>query len=149
VDPAPAMPKSKSTDELQAILLDTSRSMFDRYRAMFSLRNRNTEDAALPTQALASAFQDTSALFRHEIAYVMGQMANPVTVPALKEVLINEAEHRMVRHEAAEALGAIGTAECEDILKVYLKDAHQVVRESCEVALDIIDYWAQPQAQNA
>ncbi|RHY85164.1 hypothetical protein DYB31_009061 [Aphanomyces astaci] len=149
VDPAPAMPKSKSTDELQAILLDTSRSMFDRYRAMFSLRNRNTKDAALPTQALASAFHDTSALFRHEIAYVMGQMANPVTVPALKEVLINEAEHRMVRHEAAEALGAIGTAECEDILKVYLKDAHQVVRESCEVALDIIDYWAQPQAQNA
>ncbi|ETV90742.1 hypothetical protein, variant [Aphanomyces invadans] len=141
VDPAPAMQKSKSTEELKAILLDTSRSMFDRYRAMFSLRNRNTEDAAL---ALASAFNDKSALFRHEIAYVMGQMVNPVTVPALKEVLVNEAEHRMVRHEAAEALGSIGTPECEEILQVYLKDAHQVVRESCEVALDIIDYWAHP-----
>ncbi|ETV90741.1 hypothetical protein H310_14530 [Aphanomyces invadans] len=158
VDPAPAMQKSKSTEELKAILLDTSRSMFDRYRAMFSLRNRNTEDAALvclalwnrpqwsPSdgQALASAFNDKSALFRHEIAYVMGQMVNPVTVPALKEVLVNEAEHRMVRHEAAEALGSIGTPECEEILQVYLKDAHQVVRESCEVALDIIDYWAHP-----
>ncbi|KAF0684130.1 Aste57867_23860 [Aphanomyces stellatus] len=139
VDPAPAMEKTKSTAELKQILLDTDRSLFDRYRAMFSLRNRNTEDAAL---ALAAAFHDSSALFRHEIAYVMGQMVNPVTVPSLKAVLIDEKEHRMVRHEAAEALGAIGTPECEDILKVYLKDSHQVVRESCEVALDIIDYWA-------
>ncbi|OQR82978.1 deoxyhypusine hydroxylase [Achlya hypogyna] len=139
VDPAPAMEKTKSTEELKQILLDTSRSLFDRYRAMFSLRNRNTEDAAL---ALAAAFDDKSALFRHEIAYVMGQMINPVTVPALKKVLVDASEHRMVRHEAAEALGAIGTPECEEILKVYVKDDHQVVRESCEVALDIIDYWA-------
>ncbi|CAK4463033.1 unnamed protein product [Aphanomyces euteiches] len=141
VDPAPAMDKTKSTQELKEILLDSSRSMFDRYRAMFSLRNRNTEEAAL---ALAAAFNDSSALFRHEIAYVMGQMVNPVTIPSLKEVLVNESEHRMVRHEAAEALGAIGTPECEEILQVYLKDSQQVVRESCEVALDIIDYWSTP-----
>jgi deoxyhypusine monooxygenase len=62
----------------------------------------------------------------------------------LMQVLVNEEEHRMVRHEAAEALGAIGTEECEEILKIYLKDSQQVVRESCEVALDIIDYWGNP-----
>jgi deoxyhypusine monooxygenase len=113
--------------------------LFDRYRAMFSLRNRNTQEAAL---ALAEAFSDSSALFRHEIAYVMGQMENPATVPSLKKVLMDHTEHKMVRHEAAEALGAIGTTECEEILRVYLKDSQQVVRESCEVALDIMDYWA-------
>ncbi|TMW69298.1 hypothetical protein Poli38472_001454 [Pythium oligandrum] len=144
VDPAPAAEKDVSTEELKAVLLDNSRSLFDRYRAMFSLRNRNTEDAAL---ALASAFDDSSALFRHEIAYVMGQMENPVTVPSLKKVLMNHSEHRMVRHEAAEALGAIGTTECEEILQVYLKDQEQVVRESCEVALDIMDYWAPTKAE--
>ncbi|OQR90599.1 deoxyhypusine hydroxylase [Thraustotheca clavata] len=138
VDPAPAMEKTKSTTELKQILLDPSRSLFERYRAMFSLRNRNTEEAAL---ALGEAFNDNSALFRHEIAYVMGQMINPVTVPALKKVLIDDKEHKMVRHEAAEALGAIGTPECEEILQKYVKDDQQVVRESCEVALDIIDYW--------
>lgn len=139
VDPAPAVSKDVPTAELKATLLDSSKSLFDRYRAMFSLRNRNTEDAAL---ALAEGYSDASALFRHEIAYVMGQMENPVTVPSLKKVLMDASEHRMVRHEAAEALGAIGTAECEEILKVYLQDSEQVVRESCEVALDIIDYWA-------
>lgn len=139
VDPAPAAEKHVSTEELKRILLDPSKSLFDRYRAMFSLRNRNTEDAAL---ALAEGFKDSSALFRHEVAYVMGQMENSVTVPALKDVLNDHEEHRMVRHEAAEALGAIGTPECEEILQVYLKDKEQVVRESCEVALDIMDYWA-------
>lgn len=139
VDPAPAAEKNVTTEQLKATLLDTNKSLFDRYRAMFSLRNRNTPGAAL---ALGEAFNDPSALFRHEIAYVMGQMENPVTVPALKKVLVDLKEHRMVRHEAAEALGAIGTPECEEILQVYLKDSEQVVRESCEVALDIMDYWA-------
>uniref|UniRef100_K3WSP2 Deoxyhypusine hydroxylase n=1 Tax=Globisporangium ultimum (strain ATCC 200006 / CBS 805.95 / DAOM BR144) TaxID=431595 RepID=K3WSP2_GLOUD len=139
VDPAPAVSKDVPTEALKATLLDPTKSLFDRYRAMFSLRNRNTPDAAL---ALAEGYSDSSALFRHEIAYVMGQMENPVTVPALKKVLMDDNEHKMVRHEAAEALGAIGTPECEEILQVYLKDSEQVVRESCEVALDAIDYWA-------
>lgn len=138
-DPAPAAEKTKSTAELRQVLLDHDGDMFAKYRAMFSLRNRNTEEAAL---ALAEAFADPNALFKHEVAYVMGQMENPVTVPALKKVLLDENEHRMVRHEAAEALGAIGTTECEEILKQYLNDDAQVVRESCEVALDIMDYWA-------
>ncbi|RLN50671.1 hypothetical protein BBJ28_00003079 [Nothophytophthora sp. Chile5] len=139
VDPAPAAEKEVSTAELKKTLLDANASLFDKYRAMFSLRNRNTEEAAL---ALAESFNDSSALFRHEVAYVMGQMENPVLVPALKRMLEDRSQHRMVRHEAAEALGAIGTHECEVLLREYLKDDVQVVRESCEVALDIMDYWA-------
>uniref|UniRef100_M4BUQ3 Deoxyhypusine hydroxylase n=1 Tax=Hyaloperonospora arabidopsidis (strain Emoy2) TaxID=559515 RepID=M4BUQ3_HYAAE len=138
-DPAPAAEKSVSTAALRDVLLDREGDMFAKYRAMFSLRNRNTNEAAL---ALAAALSDPSDLFKHEIAYVMGQMENPVVVPALKEVLLDETQHRMVRHEAAEALGAIGTIECEEILTEHLKDNVPVVRESCAVALDILDYWA-------
>lgn len=47
---------------------------------------------------------------------------------------------KKVRHECAEALGAIGTPECESILKEFLNDSKQVVKESCEVALDICEY---------
>merc|ERR1712232_140609 len=52
-------------------------------------------------------------------------------------------EHQMVRHESAEALGAIdGNWErVETILKEFLNDHNQVVRESCIVALDAADYW--------
>lgn len=46
----------------------------------------------------------------------------------------------MVRHEAAEALGGIATDECFPILQEYAKrmDVPRVVRESCEVALDMV-----------
>jgi deoxyhypusine monooxygenase len=46
----------------------------------------------------------------------------------------------MVRHECAESLGSLGTKECVEILNKYLNDEQTVVKESCEVALDITDY---------
>ena len=47
----------------------------------------------------------------------------------------------MVRHEAAEALGGIGTPEVLPYLKEYMtrEDAPVVVRESCQVALDMYE----------
>lgn len=46
----------------------------------------------------------------------------------------------MVRHECAETLGAIGTETCQKTLREFLNDPERVVRESCEVALDISEY---------
>lgn len=55
----------------------------------------------------------------------------------------------MVRHEAAEAIGAIASEECGPILEKYLHDQADVVRESCEVATDISDYYSSDQFQYA
>lgn len=78
--------------------------------------------------------------YRHEIAFVFGQLSSPDSVPSLIDVLSREHEQDMVRHEAAEALGGIATDECFPILKEYSKrmDVPRVVRESCEVALDMV-----------
>ncbi|KAI8911092.1 armadillo-type protein [Gorgonomyces haynaldii] len=138
VDPAPALKhKELSTEQLKSILMDTDETLFKRYRAMFALRNRNTEESVL---ALAHGFTDSSALFRHEIAYVFGQMQHPASVPSLVQVLTNGDEHAMVRHEAAEALGSIATPECFAVLDKYKQDDSRVVRESCEVGLDMYEY---------
>lgn len=139
VDPAPPIPEIKSIPELVATLMDTSKSLFHRYRAMFSLRDLNSDESAL---ALLEGFKDSSALFRHEVAYVLGQMQRLVTVDGLSEVLVNESEHRMVRHEAAEALGAIGGERAEKLLSQYEHCDEEVVNQSCQVALDTIDYWS-------
>ena len=40
-----------------------------------------------------------------------------------------------VRHEAAEALGAIGTTRAIEVLREYAGDEEEIVRESCWVAL--------------
>jgi deoxyhypusine monooxygenase len=82
VDPAPAL-EATSLSELRALLLDESASLFERYRAMFALRDQGTAAAAL---ALCDGFQAQSALFKHEIAFVLGQLEDPCTVDALSKV---------------------------------------------------------------
>lgn len=137
VDPAPAS-KSKDIPALQAQLIDASLPLFKRYQAMFALRNLCSDEAV---RALAMGFQEaSSALFRHEIAYVMGQLQHPAAIEALTEVLKNSEEHAMVRHEAAEALGSIGD-QTLPLLKEYQHDKDKIVRESCDVALSITEYW--------
>ncbi|CAL1594492.1 unnamed protein product [Knipowitschia caucasica] len=136
VDPAPPAPL-QSPLELRRVLLDDSLPLFQRYRAMFALRNLGTEEAAL---ALADGLQCSSALFRHEIGYVLGQLQHPATVPALSAALERTDESPMVRHEAAEALGSIGHSECVGVLQKHQTDAERVVKESCVVALDMLHY---------
>ena len=112
---------------------------------MFALRNL-ASPPDLPTavpavQALASGFSDSSALFRHEIAFVFGQLSHPASIPSLTATLRNTQEQSMVRHEAAEALGSLGDEEgVEDLLKEFLDDPEQVVRDSVIVALDMAEF---------
>mmetsp|Transcript_30837 Transcript_30837/g.75203 ORF Transcript_30837/g.75203 Transcript_30837/m.75203 type:complete len:298 (-) Transcript_30837:173-1066(-) len=138
VDPAPPEEGEKTLKELEDTLVDAKKSLFERYRAMFALRDMGTKEAVI---ALAKAFQDKSAIVRHEIAYVMGQMRREESVPFLKEILKKNDEHEMVRHEAAEALGSIATSEATKILEGYAKDQQRIVKESCLVALDIAEDW--------
>ena len=44
-------------------------------------------------------FSDDSALLKHELAYCLGQIKNPVALPTLESVLADETEDPMVRHE--------------------------------------------------
>ena len=41
----------------------------------------------------------------------------------------------MVRHEAAEALGAIGSPQAIEVLRAYADHDEDILRESCWVAL--------------
>lgn len=112
---------------------------------MFGLRNAQTTPAV---EALAEGLlgDKSSALFRHEVAYVLGQMQHGAAVHALGATVENERESAMVRHEAAVALGAIGTPECIELLERFKHDSAPVVSDSCIAALDTIDYWAQQAA---
>ncbi|KAF6005291.1 deoxyhypusine hydroxylase [Cyanidiococcus yangmingshanensis] len=147
VDPAPPFevdvdPEASWSDEaLGELLRDENVSLFRRYRAMFTLRDRNTDKTALIVSD--ALLQDrSSALFRHEAAYVLGQMCRPCTLAALEKALAKHQEHPMVRHEAAEAIGAVGTQEACTVLEQYCNDADVIVRESCLVALDIAADYA-------
>ncbi|KAF1814189.1 ARM repeat-containing protein [Eremomyces bilateralis CBS 781.70] len=157
IDPAPPVPMATTQpeiNELESRLLDRNCPLFERYRAMFALRDL-ASPPDLPTavpavHALAKGFTDGSALFRHEIAFVFGQLSHPASIPSLVEALSNTKEASMVRHEAAEALGSLGEEEgVEDVLRRFLDDEEQVVRESCVVALDMAEYERSGEAEYA
>lgn len=144
VDPAPAENTKKTTAELRDIYLNTTLPIYQRYKAMFSLRNRaqkhNDKEALM---ALCDGFKsEEGALFKHEVAFVLGQLQRHETAKALEAVLSNADEHPMVRHEAAEALGSISDPQSLQLLETYQKDDAEAVRDSCIVAQDMHQYWS-------
>jgi len=138
VDPAPPSEDNKVAT-LRNTICNEDEKMFQRMRALFALRNIGGKDSV---EALAAAFSSKSALLKHEIAYVLGQMQDSHAVPHLIDRLADADEDVMVRHEAAEALGAIGDRTALSVLEEYVNDDEVVVAESCEVALDLLEWVA-------
>ena len=136
VDPAPPL-ATGIISEWEASLTDSSVPMFQRMRNVFALRNDGTDEACI---ALCSGFGSDSALLRHEVAYVLGQMQNETAIPTLTQVLSDENEHVMVRHEAAEALGAIGNYAVKPVLEQFVNHPLPEIAESCEVAIDLLEW---------
>ena len=149
IDPAPPHPshQNMTPQELGAMLANSELPIFDRYRAMFSLRNIGGDACVLELSNVL--VEDTSsALLRHEVAYVLGQLQHSASIPFLIQSLQRTDEHVMVRHESAEALGAIPDeweTTIEPILQQYSQDPIPAVAESCLVALDAADYWGTTQ----
>ena len=118
VDPAPPS-DDRNVARLRETICNEEEKMFQRMRALFALRNIGGEDSV---EALAAAFSSS--------------------VPFLIERLEDFDEDVMVRHEAAEALGAIGDRTALGVLERFKDDRDIVVAESCEVALDLLDWVA-------
>lgn len=118
-----------------------------RFRALFSLKHmakHSADDATsrAAVDAIAAALASRSALLKHELAYCLGQTGVAAAEPYLVSVLEDLDEDPMCRHEAAEALGALGNTSSLDVLRRFRdKDGEQVVvTETCEIAIDRINW---------
>lgn len=119
-DPAPPFNFKKDEQyrdltKISKIMHDEKETMFNRYRAIFTLREMNTDEAV---KVLCECFdkeqeQKFSPLFKHEVAYILGQMAYKAksALESLELVLKDEEEHPIVRHEGALALGEISKSK--------------------------------------
>ena len=144
VDPVPAIAASTPMETLERVVLDDTEDMYARYGAMFALRNASyasasSSDACADVLGRVLATSE-SALLKHEVCYVLGQLqsASPGARDALVRCLEDAREHPMVRHEAAEALGSIAHPSTKDYLETFAKDSEPIIAESCEVALSIM-----------
>lgn len=117
-----------------------------RFRALFSLKHLATvgqgSTAEAAVNAIAAAFASPSALLKHELAYCLGQTKKDAAVKPLRDVLSDLNEDPMCRHEAAEALGALGNPDNLDLLKFFRdrRGEEVVVTETCEIAIDRIEW---------
>jgi deoxyhypusine monooxygenase len=149
IDPAPPISKYQemTVNELRDIYLNMNLSLFQRYKAMFALRNMactgTYEQQKEALKVLCEGFRDEEGpLFKHEIAFVLGQLQRQETAETLERVLRNRKQHAMVRHEAAEALGSICDPQSLQILHEFQEDKEAPVRDSCQVAVDMHNYWS-------
>lgn len=94
------MPGLANEDQIEAIskvLNDVSRPLKERFRALFTLKNLG---GAKAIEGIALCFKDSSALLKHELAYCLGQMQDPLAIPVLTTILKDVSQEPMVRHEA-------------------------------------------------
>ncbi|KAM7538668.1 hypothetical protein Aperf_G00000048016 [Anoplocephala perfoliata] len=160
VDPAPAFEPTAghSIAELRRIILSPSEPLFSRYQALYSLRNAAVATSPPPSEVVdalcAGVAAPGSALLRHQVAFILGELSIPCTGDALIARLQDAKEAAWVRHESALGLGKVlRAAEAEekegkqaqrvrDALVAGCKDPEPVVRDSCIVALDVPAYLA-------
>ena len=109
-------------------------------RSIFSKEEKNQEDQEQIVRALAQGLHDErqGSLMRHEFAYVMGQLRDDRCCSDLEKALCRNDDCVMVRHEAAEALGAIGAHRSITVLKQVMEDTHlSELEETCRIAVSL------------
>lgn len=125
-------------EDIERVLLDPSLPIEERYRALFYAKSAPESMCALMLSALDV---QTSILLRHEIAYVLGQIGNMEAAAALCEILEDEGEDEIVRHEAAEALGAL-RVHCDSIAS--LANETTPLGQTCLIALKTVTLESKP-----
>lgn len=132
---------------LRDILVSEKEPLARRFRALFSLKHlaslQPPNSQSVPAiEAIAAAFGSPSALLKHELAYCLGQSRHDAAIAPLRGVLVDKDEDSMCRHEAAEALAALGDKGSLSLLKELRDDVKEVdvVRETCDIAVDRIEW---------
>lgn len=89
--------------QLATALQNGQAHLDSRFRSLFTLKglaSSSPEKTKEVIDIIAKAFNNNdSALLKHELAYVLGQIQSEEAIDCLESVLKDEAEHPMVRHE--------------------------------------------------
>lgn len=159
MSPATIIPDNEALDPtvvaLRTDLCSEQVPLAKRFRALFSLKHLAAQKPATPQtipaiEAIAAAFISPSALLKHELAYCLGQSGKDDAIPYLRAVIEDRQEDAMCRHEAAEAIGALGDLRSVELLKERRDDVEEeeVVRETCDIAVERIE-WEHSEAGRA
>ncbi|KAG5476775.1 hypothetical protein CUR178_03960 [Leishmania enriettii] len=132
---------SRTVDEVRKDyekLLDPQEPLDSRMRELYRLKEDCLKTVAGVTVILEAIDTTDSVLLQHELAYNAGQSGCEEAVPELERILRTTSYDVVTRHEAAEALGAIGSPLALRVLETHSDPAIEPeapIRETCELAL--------------
>ncbi|CAK67228.1 unnamed protein product (macronuclear) [Paramecium tetraurelia] len=124
-------------------ILDDQTTLFNKYRALYYLRNNAETYFDKIDQLLTS--NKLGALFKHEICFVIGQVGE--APKQIHEALINmikdENQPAIARHEAIAAFQTVSSNKeiTLEILNAYAKSPDQIVRETAIVSLKMMEFY--------
>eukprot|EP00796_Vickermania_ingenoplastis_P003949 gene3949-2812_t len=122
-----------------AKLLDPKEPLDSRMRELYRLKEKHIHTPAAALLLLEGIDTTDSVLLQHEMAYNVGQTGQPEAgVPGLERVVRDLKYDAVTRHEAAEALGALGSPAALQVLRDHAdpeKEVEVAVRETCELAI--------------
>ncbi|KAH8741749.1 protein with 4xEZ_heat domains [Cryptosporidium ryanae] len=121
-----------SKDRIRELLLNYETDISSKIRCLFFGRFHGDEESS--EILIESLNYSDSVLYRHEVLYVLGQMGLKSPLNCLYNILGNLDEHPMVRHEAGEAIAAIGDLKSMQVIEKYINDDSPAVRETCYLA---------------
>ncbi|KAJ9437261.1 Deoxyhypusine hydroxylase [Diplonema papillatum] len=116
------------------VLRNKDSPIAQKYRALYKLKEMEG-DASIDALQEAIGVLD-SVLLQHEICFALGQRGDEKSTGVLLQVLKDRAMNEVTRHEAGEALGAIGNPAAIPDLAAVRDDPTepQAVRETRELA---------------
>lgn len=137
----------KNWDDVRENLLDAGAPLTRRYRSLFYVETfMPSQEDAVATFVESFRVTRESTLLRHEAAYVLGQFAgkgDSVAEDALRALLLDEEEDEVVRHEAAEALAAMGTQTAMQDISKFLPggtgNSSLLLEHTCILALHSLE----------
>ncbi|KPA74191.1 putative deoxyhypusine hydroxylase [Leptomonas pyrrhocoris] len=121
-----------------AKLLDPKEPLDSRMRELYRLKEDCLKTVPGMQVVLEAVDTTDSVLLQHELAYNAGQSGREEAVPELERILRTVSYDVVTRHEAAEALGAIGSTLALKVLEEHsdpAKEPEGPIRETCELAL--------------
>ena len=107
IDPAPPADANMSVDEHVKNLLDPSIRLFERYGNLFALRDKGNDEAVMGLSRVLLE-DKSSAVLRHEVAFVLGQCANKLALPSLITSLEDLDENQVCTPAFAELVELAG-----------------------------------------
>lgn len=144
MDSEPAFDKKLglTVSELKLIMFNESKQLFERLRAMTTLRDVAMSDdkaeALDAVSAMNQALHNSSTMVAFRASALSMQVTHPSAIPHFLDLLYDRKTHPALRIEAVDVLSFMKASEWKvQVLKYFTQDQDEGVRQMAQLSLEL------------